>query len=203
MAPIRLLLLLGVTIVFGSAALASPFVSPDTTSSKVADLIVQAGFKCDLVNGKLECGTKGNSAENDGGKSKGKHDDDDDDNDHGKSKKHKGDDSGLTECSILQPGEGGGCTTGLKWTCEKLKSGKKCCGCVPDKTSGGGQAQPAPPVLKVFECQADVLPATVQHSTYGGIQVSSEEEARTKFLANVAANKWTLNGPVVCKQTGP
>ncbi len=29
------------------------------------------------------------------------------------------------------------------------------------------------------------------------------KRSRTKFLANVAANKWTLNGPVVCKQTGP
>ena len=58
-------------------------------------------------------------------------------------KKHKNDnkknndgDAGLSECTIIQPGGGGGCKTGLKWVCEKMKSGNKCCGCVPDKSQG-------------------------------------------------------------------
>jgi hypothetical protein len=41
----------------------------------------------------------------------------------------------LTECTIVQPGGGGGCKTGFKYVCEKMKSGNKCCGCVADKGS--------------------------------------------------------------------
>jgi len=41
----------------------------------------------------------------------------------------------LTECTIQQPGGGGGCTVGLKRVCQKLKNGNKCCGCVPDKNA--------------------------------------------------------------------
>ena len=41
----------------------------------------------------------------------------------------------LTECTIQGPNSGGGCKTGFKWVCEKMKSGKKCCGCVADKTA--------------------------------------------------------------------
>jgi hypothetical protein len=56
-----------------------------------------------------------------------------------KQKKHKDgqsqNDTGLTECTIQQPGSGGGCKGGFKWVCEKLKSGNKCCGCVPHKGS--------------------------------------------------------------------
>jgi len=66
------------------------------------------------------------SKDDDRGKEKGKG--------KGKNDKKK-DDAELTECTILQPGGGGGCKTGLKWVCEKLKSGKKCCGCVPDKSA--------------------------------------------------------------------
>jgi hypothetical protein len=39
----------------------------------------------------------------------------------------------LTECTIQQPGGGGGCKAGFKRVCQKLKNGDKCCGCVPDK----------------------------------------------------------------------
>jgi hypothetical protein len=55
--------------------------------------------------------------------------------DHGKDKDTKKDRPELTECTIQQPGGGGGCKTGFKRVCEKLKSGKKCCGCVPDKSA--------------------------------------------------------------------
>jgi hypothetical protein len=44
-------------------------------------------------------------------------------------------DSGLTECTIVQPGGGGGCKTGLKWVCEKMNNGNKCCGCVADQNA--------------------------------------------------------------------
>jgi len=61
-----------------------------------------------------------------------------------KQKKHKDgqsqNDTGLTECTIVQPGGGGGCKTGFKYVCEKLKSGNKCCGCVADQN-----AKQAPP----------------------------------------------------------
>jgi hypothetical protein len=57
-----------------------------------------------------------------------------------KSKKKHDQESGLTECTIVGAGGGGGCKNG-KWTCEKLSSGKKCCGCVPAK----GTEASAPP----------------------------------------------------------
>jgi hypothetical protein len=55
-----------------------------------------------------------------------------------KKKKHKdsqnGDDgSELTTCTIQSAGGGGGCKTGFNYKCEKMKSGKKCCGCVAAK----------------------------------------------------------------------
>jgi hypothetical protein len=56
-----------------------------------------------------------------------------------KKKKHEDgqsqNDAGLTECTIVQPGGGGGCKGGFKWVCEKMKSGNKCCGCVADKNA--------------------------------------------------------------------
>ena len=70
-------------------------------------------------------------------------DDDDDDNDHhgnddhhNKKKKNTNDDTGLSECTIQGPSSGGGCKGGFKRVCEKLKSGKKCCGCVAGQKPG-------------------------------------------------------------------
>jgi hypothetical protein len=57
-----------------------------------------------------------------------------------KNKKHHGE--GLTECTIEQSGSGGGCKAGFKRVCEKMKSGDKCCGCVPDKGTSAGQSAP-------------------------------------------------------------
>ena len=37
---------------------------------------------------------------------------------------------------------GGGCKGGFKYVCEKLKSGKKCCGCVADKNAKAGAGDP-------------------------------------------------------------
>lgn len=60
-----------------------------------------------------------------------------------KKKKNEDDGSGLSECTIQQPGGGGGCKSGFKRVCEKMKSGDKCCGCVPDKGTSAGQSAPA------------------------------------------------------------
>ena len=50
-------------------------------------------------------------------------------------------DTGLTECTIVQPGGGGGCKTGFKYVCDKMKSGNKCCGCVVDPNAPPVQIQ--------------------------------------------------------------
>lgn len=75
-------------------------------------------------------------------KNKNHDDDDDDDNHHGKGKKKNtdGDTSDLSECTIQGPNSGGGCKGGFKYVCEKMKSGKKCCGCVADKNAKSQQA---------------------------------------------------------------
>lgn len=57
-----------------------------------------------------------------------------------KKRKNHDQDAGLTECTILGAGGGGGCKSGFNWKCEKLKSGKKCCGCVADKDAKAQQA---------------------------------------------------------------
>jgi hypothetical protein len=128
--PIHLFALSVATILFGSAVQASPLVSFEAPSSVFADLIVQSGSKCNFVNGKLVCDQAKKGAENKKRKVKeGDHDDDD----RGKGK--KGDDVEVTERTIQEPGGGGGCKAGFKRVCEKMKSGKKCCGCVPDKSA--------------------------------------------------------------------
>jgi hypothetical protein len=114
--------------------------SPRVQSPAFSSLPLQAGLRCGLVNGQVVCGNK-NSKHNDG---QGSYD-----HDHGKGKKKKAkgndDASELSECTIQGANGGGGCKTGFKRVCEKLKSGKKCCGCVPDKsgTSAGKTAPPA------------------------------------------------------------
>jgi hypothetical protein len=62
-----------------------------------------------------------------------------------KKKQNHGDDDGggqseLSECTIQSAGGGGGCKGGFKYVCEKMKSGKKCCGCVADKNAKSQQA---------------------------------------------------------------
>ena len=94
--------------------------------------LLTVGLKCGLVEGKIVCDDKKKSSKNHND------DDDDDDDDHHKGKKKKtGDDdaSGLTECTIQGANSGGGCKSGFKYVCEKMKSNKKCCGCVVDKNA--------------------------------------------------------------------
>jgi len=133
-------------------------------------------------------------------KHKKKHNKDNDDNDDQSSSGDE-DDAALSECTIQQPGGGGGCKGGLKYVCEELKNGKKCCGCVGDKTKGAGTAQkPSPTTDKPFNCEADVLPATVGHAGLGGFLASSQADANAKFNEHVASHNWTLNGPVTCTE---
>ena len=67
--------------------------------------------------------------------------------------KNTNQDSGaeLTQCTIVGPHDAFSCS-GQKRVCQKLKNGKKCCGCVgdenakasqPDKPTTQGQAPPA------------------------------------------------------------
>ena len=49
------------------------------------------------------------------------------------------DSDALTQCTIESSGGGGGCVSGLKRVCQKLKNGDKCCGCVPDKNAKASQ----------------------------------------------------------------
>ena len=67
------------------------------------------------------------------------------DADHHK-KKNKDSGAELTQCTIVGPHDAFSCS-GQKPVCQKLKNGKKCCGCVPDKNAqapaGGAGAAPA------------------------------------------------------------
>jgi hypothetical protein len=121
---VRLFGLLAAAVFSVSVAQASPLVLADSSLFVSNGPIVQAGFKCGLINGKLVCGK---------GQGDGQKNDDDDDH-HGKHSKEKKTGSGLSECTIQEPSGGGGCKNG-KRVCEKLKSGKKCCGCVSDPNS--------------------------------------------------------------------
>lgn len=112
--------------------------------------IVQAGFKCDLVNGKLVCGK---------GQGDGQKNDVDDDH-HGKHSKEKKTGSGLSECTIQESSGGGGCKTGFKRVCEKLKSGKKCCGCVADADS---KPSPQPKPAETPNPAAERVCCTANH----------------------------------------
>jgi hypothetical protein len=103
------------------------------------------------VNGQLVCGKSGGTNSDsdeadDHDKSKKMNSDNDGSDDHDNSKKKNkhndedtGSDDGLTQCSIQESSGGGGCVVGFKHVCEKLKNGKKCCGCVPDKNAQAAQ----------------------------------------------------------------
>ena len=135
------LMLAGVIAFFCGGAQATPLLGE---LSPALSIVVPAGFNCGLVNGKFVCGDKKSHTEDSDDA------DDDADSDHHKKKGKKNDDDAaeLTECTIQQSEGGGACVTGFKHVCEKLKNGKKCCGCVPDKNAQApaGAAGPAPVV---------------------------------------------------------
>ena len=82
-------------------------------------------------------------------------------------------DSGLTECTIVQPGGGGGCKGGFKYVCEKMKSGNKCCGCVPNQGAQGtnsaqDQVDTQHKAEGRFGVGFDAVPPTQQAPAQGG-----------------------------------
>ncbi len=140
---------------------------------------LQAGLRCGLVNGQLVCGNK----------SGGKHqdDDDDDNDDKGKKKKTNDDDSGLTECTIQGANSGGGCKGGFKYVCEKMKSGKKCCGCVVDKNA-----------KSVDQPQKSTWKCTDAAGVSQESDAENAAEARASFDRFIGAYKLTAKPPVIC-----
>jgi len=153
-------------------------------------LPLRAGLKCGLVNGHIECGHA-----NGGGKH---HDDDDDqkgnEDDHQKKKKNNDDDTGLESCTIQPSNGGGGCVSPYKHVCEKLKSGKKCCGCVLP-----AGATPPKPVEHYYECQAALKEGGFYtYSNHG----PNEAAVRQEYLESVVERKYVLTSPVTCKDIG-
>ena len=123
------------------------FALPRASSVERSPAVERVGFGCNFINGKLVCG-KSESSDDADDEDNQKHMQDDEDDNHKHKKKAEDTGDELTECTIQQGPGGGGCVKGFKHVCEKLKSGKKCCGCVPDKNdqAPAGGAGPAPVV---------------------------------------------------------
>jgi hypothetical protein len=129
------------------------FALPRVSSVARAPAIEPVGFGCNFENGKLICGKSDNGGDaDDDGDQKHMQGDDNDNHKHKKNAKDAGE---LTECTIQQGPGGGGCTKGFKHVCEKMKSGKKCCGCVPDKNAQAPAGAAAPVVVQVC-CNANL-----------------------------------------------
>jgi hypothetical protein len=107
----------------------SGFAVPRASSVERSQAVELVGFGCNFVNGKLICG-KSESGDDADDEDNHKHMQGDEDDNH-KHKKNAKDGDELTECTIQQGPGGGGCVKGFRHVCQKLKSGKKCCGCVP------------------------------------------------------------------------
>jgi hypothetical protein len=172
--------------------------SPHFQSLMVSPLTVPAGLKCGLVNGQLVCGnTNGSGKHNDDSDDS---DDNDDDHHQGKNKHHDNDDSGLENCTIQQPGGGGGCKGGFKRVCEKLKNGKKCCGCVVDKN-----APPPPPpspnqtLGPEFRC----VTTTQNGPTSSDFFAANAGEALAKFEAELKSRNLTATSDRTCNPLPP
>ena len=131
------------------------FALPRASSIERSPAVELVGFGCNFVNGKLICGkSKSGDDADDEDNHKHMQGDEDDNHKHKKNAKDTGDE--LTECTIQQGPGGGGCVKGFKHVCEKLKNGKKCCGCVPDKNAQApaGGAGTAPAVVRIC-CDAN------------------------------------------------
>jgi hypothetical protein len=108
--------------------------------------------------------------------------------------------TGLSECTIQGENSGGGCKTGFNRVCETLKSGKKCCGCVPDKNAkpenkeGADEAQ-----ALMFACTSNVeIPdGSIIANRKAGIRAASEAEARIIYMTSLPQGV-ALRGPVTC-----
>ncbi len=151
----------------GATASVSPLLTAVAEFVVQPSAVLQARFGCNLVNGQLVCGDK----------SGGKADDDNDQSDkHGsnKGKKHKDKDEELTTCSIQPSSGGGGCVTGFKHVCEKMKNGKKCCGCVPDKNA---HAPAQAPKVKQFCCSVAVSKGAATSDFCNADRAEAERQA--------------------------
>jgi len=132
------------------------FALPRVSSVERSPAVELVGFGCNFVNGKLICG-KSESGDDADDEDNPKHMQGDEDDNHKHKKNAKDTDSELTECTIQQGPGGGGCVKGFKHVCQKLKNGKKCCGCVPDKNAQApaGGAGTAPAVVRIC-CDANL-----------------------------------------------
>lgn len=113
------------------------------------------------------------------------------------------DNAALSECTIIQPGGGGGCTAPLKWVCEKMKGGKKCCGCVGDKNAAPAKKADDKPQLLVFACTASVQTSdgrVFDDNRKAGIRAASAEEARVIYMSRLGQGV-VLLGQVTCTQS--
>ncbi len=123
-----------------------------------------------------------------------------------KQNKNKGgvnqDDTALSECTIIQPGGGGGCTVGLKWVCQTMKSGNKCCGCVVDKNAPPPKKVDAKPQLLLFACTSNVrVPDGREFADRKSkIGAANDTEARMIYMARLGQGV-VLLGPVTCLQS--
>src|SRR5262249_16599240 len=115
-----------------------------------------------------------------------KHMQGDGDDNHKHKKSAKDTDSELTECTIQQ-GPGGGCEKGFKHVCQKLKSGKKCCGCVADKNDQAPAPAPAEGPKPVDFCW------TVMFGNVVGPQVCEPTLAEAQRAATYAAGETSFS----------
>ena len=106
---------------------------------------------------------------------KHKHQDDDADDD----------DNGLEQCTIQKPKSGMGCVAPAKLVCQKMKNGKKCCGCV----GGPSKATTTPPpaaTTQTYKCLSSFIPGlgTIDCTVVKG----SEDEAYGYCLQSAQAS---------------
>jgi hypothetical protein len=119
---------------------------------------------------------------------KHKHHDDDEDNDNG-----------LEQCTIQKPGSGMGCVSPLKLKCEKMKNGKKCCGCVGEKP-GKAVTTPAPAQApKQICCSATAIDRDNNNRTVQPGGCGATQEAAESQLKNASSiNHWDIQGAISC-----
>jgi len=178
---------------FVSMAGATPL-SQKAPGVSTPDVLFQVDSKCRKVDGKLvgNCKKSGKKHRDD--------DDDDDDDDHHQKGKGKGqgkhEDSGLSECTIQTPNGGGGCKTGFKRVCEKMKSGKKCCGCVADPNAPKSEAKPLPPALG-FCCVASSpsIPGSGTVRPCSTTEALARQQAQSQLINGKPPEKITCTGP--------
>jgi hypothetical protein len=132
------------------------FALPRASSVERSPAVERVGFGCNSINGKLVCG-KSESSDDADDEDNQKHMQDDEGDNHKHKKNAKDTDSELTECTIQQGPGGGGCVKGFKHVCQKLKSGKKCCGCVPDKNAQAPANAPETPKVDQASCAKEGL----------------------------------------------